>query len=156
MLAAILLIHSVSVPGTTLEVKLATQVGRPYDEAVIRSDVRALWNLGRFQDIRVERFDSPDGADIVFHVTPEPQYALREIRVKPKPVGIEVSLPPGTMLDRARARQLATTVRRQLNEKAGRFASFSAFWNGTWQLGNSLRLRAEGPSEKPFPAARGL
>ena len=75
MFVAILLIHSVTLPGTVSGVNLATQVGQPFDSAAIAKDVRTLWNLGRFQDIRVETIERPDGADIVFHGTPEPQFA---------------------------------------------------------------------------------
>ena len=51
LFAAALIIHSVAVPGTQLDVKLATQVGQPYDAATVEKDVRYLWSLGRFDDV---------------------------------------------------------------------------------------------------------
>jgi Surface antigen variable number repeat len=117
VLAAILLIHSVTSPGTASGVTLATQVGRPFDGAAIAQDVRALWNTGRFHDIRVETIERPEGADVTFLAVPEPQYALHEIRLKPNPFGIQLSMPPGAMLTRARAQDLARTAERQLKER---------------------------------------
>ena len=94
MLATLLLIHSVTLPGAVSGVDLATQVGRPYDSAAVAKDVRTLWKLGRFQDIRVETIERPEGADIIFHATPEPQYALHEIKLKPNPYGIQLTVAP--------------------------------------------------------------
>ena len=67
------LVRSVSVPGTDLEVNLATQVGARYDAAAIAKDVRYLWSLGRFADIRVETIELQDGVDVCFRVTVEPR-----------------------------------------------------------------------------------
>ena len=117
MLAAILLIHSVSVPGTTLEVNLATQVGQPYDAATIDRDVKTLWTLGKFHDISVETVNSEEGADVVFHVTREPQYTIRDIRLKPNTFGVQLTIPPGTMLTEVQAQQVANSAKKQLNEK---------------------------------------
>jgi hypothetical protein len=66
VLAALLLIRSVSIPGTQLDVTLATQVGAPYDASVIARDVRTLWSIGRFGDVRAETVEREDGADVVF------------------------------------------------------------------------------------------
>ena len=154
MLAAILLIHSVAVPGTNLQVSLRTQVGREYDAGAIRSDVRTLWSLGQFHDIRVETRNSGQGADVVFHVTPEPQYALRDIRLKPNTFGIQLTMPPGTMLTRPRAHELAIAAQHQLSDKG--YAKAKVTWNftpagaGRYDLllnvvpGESLRVKATG------------
>jgi hypothetical protein len=37
------LVRSVEVPGSNLQVKLATQVGRPFDAQTIAKDTRYLW-----------------------------------------------------------------------------------------------------------------
>jgi outer membrane protein assembly factor BamA len=154
VLATILLIHSVTAPGALAGVNLATQVGRPWNADAIAQDVRALWNSGRFHDIRVETIERPEGADVIFHTVPEPQYALREIRLKPNPFGIQVSMPPGAMLTRANAHDLARTARRQLIERG--YANAQVDWQFTpaahsrYDLllsvtpGEPLRIRASG------------
>src|SRR5689334_985764 len=96
-LAAALLIHSVSVPGTQLHVKLATQVGQPYDAATVEKDVRYLWSLGRFDDVRVEE---PEPGALIFHVRQRPRLVLRDVHLEPHSFGLEIKLPPGTLIDR--------------------------------------------------------
>ena len=65
MLAAALLIRSVSFAGVEPDVKLATHVGAPYDAVSISRDVRTLWSIGRFRDVRVETALDDNGADVV-------------------------------------------------------------------------------------------
>jgi len=76
-----LILTSVSVPGTDLAVKLASQVGQPYDEQKVTQDVRYLWNLGRFDDVRVEE---PEPGALVFRVHSKPYLMLHEIWLHPK------------------------------------------------------------------------
>ena len=121
LLAAALLtaatVRSVSIPGTQMDVKLATQVGQPYDAATVSKDVRTLWDLGRFSDVRVETEQDEDGVDVAFRVTAEPRYDLHEVRFEPHSFGIEVNLPPGTLLTRAQAAKIAASARGQLVER---------------------------------------
>ena len=117
MLAALLLIRSVSVPGTELDVKLATQVGAPYDAAAVAKDVRTLWSIGRFRDVKVETVEDEDGADVVFRVTKEPQYPLREVLLRPHSFGLQIGLPPGTLVTEPRAHEVAAIALKQLNER---------------------------------------
>jgi hypothetical protein len=116
------LVRSVSVPGTNLQVNLATQVGAPYDADAVGSDVRYLWSLGRFEDIRVETAEDKDGIDVRFLLTVEPRYSLHEIRIQPNTFGVEMSLPEGTLLTRRQAAELALQAQRQLNDRGYRRA----------------------------------
>ena len=97
-----------------MDVKLATQVGQRYDAAAVERDVRTLWDLGRFSDVRAETRGDVNGVDVVFHVEPEPRYDLREIRFEPHPFSLQVFLQPGTLLTRAQAAQTAARAREQL------------------------------------------
>lgn len=114
LLAAALIVNSVAVPGTQLHVKLATQVGRPYDERTLEKDVRWLWSLGRFDDVRVEE---PEPGALVFRVTPKQRLVLREVRLTPHSFGIEIRLPPEPPLDYESARAIARGVERQLDAR---------------------------------------
>ena len=101
------LVRSVSVPGTNLQVNLATQVGALYNPDAIGRDVRYLWSLGRFEDIRVETVEREEGIDVRFVVVIEPRYSLHEIRIEPNTFGVELSLPEGTLPTRRQALELA-------------------------------------------------
>src|SRR5215831_1008578 len=94
--AALLILHSVTVPGTQLDVKLSSHVGEPYNAETVAKDVKYLWSLGRFDDIRVEE---PDPGALVFHVTPKKRYIVHEVRLEPNTFGMEFQLPPGTLID---------------------------------------------------------
>lgn len=126
MLAAILLIRSVSVPGTQLDVNLSTQVGAPYDAASVARDLRTLWSMGRFRDVRVEMQETGGGANVIFRVTKEPEYPLREVRLRPHTFELQLGLPPGTLITQPRANDLAALATRQLNERGYAHAKVTA------------------------------
>jgi outer membrane protein insertion porin family len=92
-------------------------VGQPYDAATLSKDVKWLWGLGRFSDVRVDTAENEDGVDVVFHVTTEPRYGLRDVRFEPHSFGLEITIPPGTLLTQAMAQQVATSARTQLIER---------------------------------------
>jgi outer membrane protein assembly factor BamA len=110
------LVKSVAVPGTTLAVNLATQVGQPYDVAKIAKDVHYLWSLGRFDDIRVEASRDPDGTAIVFRATTAEWMMLHEIRIEPSTSGIQLKAPEGSRIGRLEAERIAQRARNQLVE----------------------------------------
>jgi hypothetical protein len=112
------LVRSVVVPGSNLQVKLSTQVGQPYNAATVEKDVRYLWGLNRFEDVRVEvSDDSAEGVDVAFHTVVRPRFFLHEIRLEPSTYGLQASLPEGTPVDRRRAQEIAMDARRQLGER---------------------------------------
>src|SRR5262249_50282849 len=116
------LITSVSVPGTTLEVNLATQVGQPYDAGMVQKDVHYLWSLGKFDDVQVEETEHPDGVGLVFHVKQAARPLLHEIRIEPHSFGLNLKIPQGAPIDLMRANQIAMEARRQLTAQGYRNA----------------------------------
>ncbi len=96
--------------------KLATQVGQPFDAQTIARDVRYLWSLGRFQDIRVEAASQDDGVTIVFRTEVTPIRMLREIRIEPNTFGLQVRVPQGTPMTGLRAHDTAFEAQRQLRQ----------------------------------------
>jgi outer membrane protein insertion porin family len=135
-------------------------VGQPYDAATVAKDVRMLWSAGRFRDVHVETVENESGTDVIFRVTPEPQYPLHEVRVRPHSFGLQIALAPGTLITQPRANDLALNAMRQLNERgyarAKVTASVQQLHNGKADVfldvvpGEALRLRAVGdPSLKP-------
>ena len=143
-----------------MEVKLATQVGQPYDDAAVAEDVRTLWALGRFSDIRAEAEEDDDGVDVTFHVVLEPRYSLHEIRFEPHAFGLTVTVQPGTLLTRAQAAQTAANAREQLLQKG--YAEAKVDWrfaptpHGEYDLILKLDPGKPGrrPKDPPLPSAR--
>jgi len=98
-------------------VNLATQVGRPYDARDVERDVRYLWGLGRFDDIRVETEERQGGLAVVFRAAPAPHLLLHEIRIQPNPLGVEIRLPGLTPMSALRAHGIAMDAERQLRQQ---------------------------------------
>ncbi len=59
------------VPQDTLRALIYTKKGDVYDEEAIHRDFIALWNTGRFDDIRVEKETGPNGGIILRFVVTE-------------------------------------------------------------------------------------
>ena len=93
--------------------KLATQVGRPYDTRAVEQDVRYLWSLGRFEDIRVE---FAEGA-VVFRATPRSLFTIRQVRLEPNTFELEIPKLEGERIGRERADQAAADARKQLQDR---------------------------------------
>jgi outer membrane protein assembly factor BamA len=107
-------VQSVSVRGSNVQVKLATQVGQEYDTAVIDKDLKTLWATGRFADIRVQREEQPDGVGVIFQVTETQTHPLHEMRIEPSTFGVQFKIPEGTPMDRERAYAAARKTREEL------------------------------------------
>jgi hypothetical protein len=115
-------VASVTVPGTGLHVNLATQVGHPYDARTIAKDVRYLWSLGRFDDIRVETADRDGGVAVVFRASVAPHLFLHEIRTQPNTYGLDMKVSEAAPITPLRAHQIALDAQRQLNREGYRSA----------------------------------
>ncbi len=107
-------VSSVDFQGADPHVDLKTQVGRPFDQKTIDDDVRRLWSLGRFDDIRVETRQELDGTGVIFDLKPATGPRLREVQVEPSSIGLKVHVPAGTLIDERAAHQIASEARRQL------------------------------------------
>ena len=59
---------------------IKSQPGSIYQSALLTKDLRAIFQMGYFDDLRVEAEDSPNGKIITFHVKEKP--VIRRIRIK--------------------------------------------------------------------------
>lgn len=67
----------------TLQARIFSRAGDPYNEEAVRRDFQALWNTQFFEDVRLEVEDSPDKPDakiVVFYVKERP--IIRRIEYK--------------------------------------------------------------------------
>ena len=111
-------VQSVTAPGVGTEVKLATQVGRPFDSRAVDRDVRFLWSLGRFEDIRVELSEGQgDAVAVVFRATPRRFFTVREVALEPNPFGLGAPPLKGARIDREAAQYAASQTRRELEQR---------------------------------------
>jgi outer membrane protein insertion porin family len=68
------------IPADTIRARIFTKPGDPYDEAGLQRDFNSLWNTGYFDDLRMEREESPKGYRIHVYVKEKP--TIRSIDYK--------------------------------------------------------------------------
>jgi outer membrane protein insertion porin family len=68
------------IPKETILAKVFTHRGDIYDEASLQRDLRSVWSAGYFDDVRIEREESPKGWRIYFYVREKP--TVRTIEYK--------------------------------------------------------------------------
>ena len=83
-----------------------TQAGEVYDQAALERDFNSLWNTGYFDDLRIEREQSPKGWIIHVYVKEKP--TIREIKY----VGLS-SVSQSDVLDKFKERR--SDLRRRAN-----------------------------------------
>ena len=126
---------------------LETQVGRPYDARAVQHDLRHLYDLGRFNDVRVELTEQPGGAAIRFVLTPKPRLRLHEIRLEPSTFGFQPKLPEGSIVDDVQAQQLAVQIQKELKLQGYQQAKVSYEFTPAPRQEVDLRLKIEsGPA----------
>src|SRR6516165_5474033 len=95
----------------TLQARIFSRPGDPYNEETLRRDFQALWNTQFFEDVKLEVEDSPDKANakiVVFIVKERP--VIRRIRYE----GIK-SVSESDILDRFKERKVGLTVESQFD-----------------------------------------
>jgi outer membrane protein insertion porin family len=95
----------------TLQARIFSREGDPYNEDTLRRDFQALWNTQFFEDVKLRVEDSPDKPNakiIVFQVTERP--VIRRIRYD----GIH-SISESDILDRFKEKKVGLTVESQFD-----------------------------------------
>lgn len=105
---------SVEVAGARAPFELATKPGAPLDPERLREDVKRLWSTGRFNDVRVESTDLPDGVRLIFRLDEKPRLRVRKVVIDPPTPGIQPPLEVDSFVDSRRAQEAAAQIRAQL------------------------------------------
>ncbi len=66
------------IPADTIRARMFSKPGDVYDQAALERDFNSLWNTGYFDDLRIEREQSPKGWIIHVYVKEKP--TIREIK----------------------------------------------------------------------------
>jgi len=94
------------IPAETIKSRIFTKPGDIYDEAALLRDFNSLWNTNYFEDIRMEREQTPKGWVIHIYVKERP--TIREINY----TGLS-SVSTSDVLDRFKERKVGLTVESQ-------------------------------------------
>ena len=120
------------VPQDTLRALIFTKKGDRYDEDALHRDFMALWNTGRFDDIRLEREAGPAGWIIRYNLTERrmvrsikyegaKSVTVSEIldRFKERKVGLSVE----TQYDPNKVQRASNVLKEYLSERGRQFAT---------------------------------
>lgn len=77
---AIQVVGNSRVERSAIRVRIRSQIGRPADPAVIEQDVRSIYAMGFFEDVRATVDDVDGQRTLVYHVVERPM--IREIKVE--------------------------------------------------------------------------
>ena len=120
------------IPKETVLARLFTHVGDAYDPISIERDFNSLWNMGYFEDLRIEREDSEKGLILNIFLREKP--TIREInykglnavsnsdvldRFKKEKVGLSVE----SQFDQTRVKRAETVIKTLLAEHGHQFAT---------------------------------
>jgi outer membrane protein insertion porin family len=97
------------VPQDTLRALIYTKKGDPYDEESLHRDFMALWNTGRFDDLRLEKERGPLGGIIIRFVVVE-RRVVRSIDYEGNK-----SISKSEILDRFKERKVSLTPESQFD-----------------------------------------
>ena len=68
------------IPKESVLARLFSREGDAYDQATVERDFNSLWNTGYFENVRIERVDTPKCVQLVVYVLEKP--TIREINYK--------------------------------------------------------------------------
>src|SRR3989344_703473 len=111
-----------TVSSLTILAKVKTQIGQPLSSTILNEDLKRLYGLGFFTDVRIEQEDMEDGVKVVFVVVEKP--ILAEIRLegnqqlKKDEIKKEMQSVVGDFVDQKRVRDDVEAVKK-LYEKKG-------------------------------------
>ncbi|RRA48049.1 outer membrane protein assembly factor BamA [Acidipila sp. EB88] len=132
IISSIRVIGNRRIPKETVLARLFSRENENYDPATVERDFNSLWNTGYFEDVRIEREDTPKGVVLDIYVHEKP--TIREINYK----GLnsitqsdildaykkaKVSLAQESQFDQTHIAQAITVIKELESEHGHQFAS---------------------------------
>ena len=111
-----------TVSSLTILAKVKTQIGQPVSSTGLNEDLKRLYGLGYFTDVKIEQEEAPGGVNVIFLVTEKP--VLAEIKIEGNnkigkdAIKKEMQSVTGDFVDQKRIRDDIDAIRK-LYEKKG-------------------------------------
>jgi hypothetical protein len=107
--AQVLVEGNARVDEEAIRIHVQSRQGAPYDSATVDSDVRAIYGMGFFENVEVERRSSPEGIVLVFRVRERPLVTDVKIegnkKVHTEDLETALKVRPRTILDNEKLRR---------------------------------------------------
>ena len=111
-----------TVSSLTILAKVKTQIGQPVSSTALNEDLKRLYGLGYFTDVRIAQEDMDGGVKVVFLVTEKPVLAEIKIegnhKINTNDVKKEMQSVTGDFIDQKRVRDDVEAIKK-LYEKKG-------------------------------------
>jgi outer membrane protein insertion porin family len=120
------------IPQEAVKARMFSHVGEAYDPLTVERDFNSLWNTGYFEDVRIEKEDTPQGVILDVYVREKP--LIRDISYKGNSSITEsdimdrykkdkVGLTPESQYDPARIAHAVTVIEQMEAEHGHQFAT---------------------------------
>jgi outer membrane protein insertion porin family len=98
------------IPKETILARMFSRAGDPYDATTVERDFNSLWNTGYFEDVRIEREDTPKCIQLIVVVREKP--TIREITYP----GLNV-ISQSDLLDRFKKEKVGLSIESQYDSE---------------------------------------
>jgi outer membrane protein insertion porin family len=120
------------IPKESVLARLFSRQGNLYDPAIVERDFNSLWNTGYFEDVRIERVDTPACVQLVVYVREKPTIrtidykglnAVSQSDVQEAFKKAKVGLTVESQYDPTRIKRAETVLKELLSEHGHQFAT---------------------------------
>jgi len=120
-IAAVRIEGNARVDEEAIRIHIQTRPGQTLDRNTIDSDVRAIYAMGFFENVEVERTEAPEGTVLVFRVRERPQITSVKIegtkKLRSEDVEAALKVRPHTILDAEKMRKGLADAKKLYEEK---------------------------------------
>jgi outer membrane protein insertion porin family len=120
------------IPQEAVKARMFSHVGDPYDPLTVERDFNSLWNTGYFEDVRIEKEDTPQGVILDVYVREKPLIrditykglsSITESDIMDRYKKEKVGLTPESQYDPARIAHAVTVIQQMEAEHGHQFAT---------------------------------
>lgn len=120
-IAAVRIEGNSRVDEEAIRIHIQSHAGQPVDRNTIDSDLRAIYAMGFFETVDVERLDAPEGIVVVYRVRERPQITSVSIegtkKLRTEDVEAALKVRPHTILDAEKMRRGIADAKKLYEEK---------------------------------------
>jgi outer membrane protein insertion porin family len=120
------------IPKDSILARMSSHQGDPYDPAAVERDFNSIWNTGYFEELRIERVDTPACIQLVVIVREKPHIAtiyyqglnaVTQSDVDERFKKAKVGLVPESQFDETRVMRAVSVLKDLLSEHGHQFAT---------------------------------
>jgi outer membrane protein insertion porin family len=157
-LCGIQVINERRIPKDSILAHMFSHEGDAYDPATVERDFNSIWNTGFFEQVRIERVDTPSCVQLVVYVKEKPHIAtiyyqglnaVTQSDVDERFKKAKVGLVPESQFDETRVMRAVTVLKDLLSEHGHQFATVTPVYKTVPPAAVEITFKIkEGPTVK--------